>query len=124
MYGKRVLEWTDGMEFLDRVNSVTAKITFADRGGLFTKAKQPSDFFNGSISVNDSEVATCTGSYLEGLQFANEEPIWELESCPVYKGISCYDPLPSDCRYREDMIYLGRGLQQMAEDYKLRLEVL
>lgn len=63
------------------------------------------------------------GSYLESLEF-DGDVFWELEKSPIYKGIQEFNPLPSDCRYREDMIYLGRGLQQMAEDHKIRLEVL
>jgi hypothetical protein len=123
MYGKRILEWTDGMAFLDRTNQLSVKIEFADRGGIFAKAKQPSDFFSGEILQDGVKVSECRGSYLDSMEF-DGAIFWELETSPIYKGIQHADPLPSDCRYREDMIYLGRGLQQMAEDYKIRLEKL
>ena len=50
MYGKRILEYMDSMEFLDRQNGLVCKIEFAGKGGLFSKAKHPSDFFIGSIT--------------------------------------------------------------------------
>ena len=111
------------MEFHDVVNDIHCRIEFQGKASLLSRNKMPSDFLHGSITTQGTTLSDIRGNYLESLAFNGKE-YWILEQTPVYKGIPHPEPLPSDCRYREDMIMLGRGLNKEAESQKIRLEVL
>jgi hypothetical protein len=58
------------------------------------------------------------------IQYIYKIRYWEVETCDIIK----YNPgkmvLPSDVRYRSDLIALSQRDISKAEDEKLRLEVL
>jgi len=51
----------------------------------------------------------------------NEE-VWNIDKIKPHRYQPSGDPLPSDCRFREDLIWLKYGDYKNAEDWKLRLE--
>ena len=88
-----------------------------DKKTKFTKVKQIQD---------DAEEIYCEleGSWLRELKIDGEE-WWHIDD-PVLRPqrhIPDRVSLPSDWRYREDLIYLHRGNMKMADKWKVRLEV-
>jgi hypothetical protein len=47
-----------------------------------------------------------------------------LENCDIIRPCENDKCLPSDCRYREDMIALAQGNIELADMEKVRLEVI
>lgn len=61
-----------------------------------------------------------TGSWLSSLKLDGEEQ-WNSNT-PGLKVQIVQDPLPSDWRYREDLLWLIQGNLKMADDWKVELE--
>jgi hypothetical protein len=62
-----------------------------------------------------------TGSWLRET-FIDKEVLWKLEMYAPYKVLHVDHPLPSDSRYREDLIELIKGDDKKADEEKERLE--
>jgi Oxysterol-binding protein. len=69
----------------------------------------------------EKEICDISGSFLEKLCF-NDEEFWNIDKVLPSRAIPSEDPLPSDVRFREDLIWLKYGNLKNAEDWKLRLE--
>ena len=66
---------------------------------------------------NPNEILSkVTGSWLENVCF-DGKVYWDLEKIEPASLMKSLDPLPSDCRYREDLIYLSRKDLQKAQEY-------
>lgn len=68
-------------------------------------------------------IAKIQGSWLSHLDF-DEERYWTLKEEVVDCWTPIADPLPSDCRYREDLVWLSRGDLDRAQEWKCTLEHL
>lgn len=67
--------------------------------------------------------AQIKGNYFQNL-FIDEEEVWNITRDLPYSKQQFYseDPLPSDSRFREDLIWLAYGNEKYAQEWKLRLE--
>ena len=67
------------------------------------------------------EICTVSGSYLERLVIGDKE-YWHIDKVKPMKPIPVANPLPSDPRYRDDLIWMFRGHQEYASIWKSHLE--
>ncbi len=144
--GSRTTFLTDTMRFVDRKNGIKAVIIF-DYGkatGFFSSRKKGTkrDDFEGLLykvkqhapkqkkpinkvsELTDVESPICkiTGSWLSNLKLGEEE-YWNINAskpCAIWYSQA---PLPSDWRYREDLLWLRRNDIPKADLWKVELEV-
>lgn len=64
-----------------------------------------------------------TGSWTSMISFDGLK-YWDLELIDPATLIKTNDPLPSDCRYREDLNYLAKKDLEKSQEHKIRLEVI
>jgi len=129
--GKRTLNWEGEMEFEDPGNNwvATLKIQTSDRTYNPRKLKLKLDQFLGKVYVPqgnrrdkiEREIGVLEGSWMEELRMG-EERLWRLDHDQPLRHTVASHPLPSDWRYREDLIWLFRGNQKVAQAWKSRLE--
>ena len=77
-------------------------------------------FIRGNITrkSNPNEVISkVTGSWLENICF-DGKPYWELNKIEPAVLIKPADPLPSDSRYREDLIFCAKKDLEKAQEYE------
>lgn len=151
MAGDRVIKWHGIMKFIDKKNSLKAILKIgSDKkvggGGLFSKKR--SDLMEGKLyyfkkdpkpnekkkSKKDQEkddlkyldmeqeIGVIEGSWLDNLVIGNEE-IWNINKMNPVRQIPEENPLPSDCRFREDLLYLKTNDLKLADKWKVLLEV-
>ncbi|EGR33546.1 PH domain protein [Ichthyophthirius multifiliis] len=126
LYGTRVLEWFDQMVFRDEKNDLECILSFEQPGGYFYKAQNPTDFFIGQIrKISDKNNIICEvkGSWLDYLMFDGKK-YWDIEIVEPAGVIWVDKPLSSDCRYRQDLIFLAQKDLEQAQEWKTRLEVI
>ncbi|KAG6615849.1 oxysterol binding family protein [Phytophthora cinnamomi] len=127
LFGDRVVEIVGSSRFEDAANRLGGELNF-DANSSFLKKSQ-SDDIKGCIypaKVRKSAkhaVATVNGSWLSHLQF-DGKTYWHVESEPAFEHTPVDNPLPSDVRYREDIIALKNGDEVLAQSEKLRLEAV
>lgn len=133
MWGERVLYYEDVVSFKDEKNKLQCDITFNAEAvgfvkGLFTKAKQPVDYFRGEIIRSSTEkgkkkdvVAVVDGSWLDHLDVDGKR-LWSVETTLPHVIFPADDPLPSDCRFRDDLVALAEKDIPTARESKLMLE--
>jgi hypothetical protein len=131
MYGERSLNWVGEFEFKDLRNGLNAAIRIGeDRHKWAIKKKSmKKDDFIGKVWKNDGNkknfVATVWGSWLKkfkALRDQKKEKIWELEQVSPQRHVPVDFPLPSDWRFREDLIWLFRKNLEFAAAWKQRVE--
>lgn len=68
-------------------------------------------------------LATISGEPFEKL-VVGDEPVWDIHRDAKHARQQKYaeNPLPSDLRFREDLIWLSYGNEKYAQEWKLRLE--
>ncbi|CAG9334262.1 unnamed protein product [Blepharisma stoltei] len=121
--GSRTVEWEEHMIFDDLTNKFNADITFGAvrRKGLFKKAIGKIDDFRGQLKINDQEVGKIEGNWLRNLSIDDVE-LWNIDRhLPVFHFFPV-NPLPSDWRYREDLVWLSRGNSEIAQKWKYKIE--
>jgi len=133
MWGDRILEYEGVLEFIDKKNRISAQVKInPETGGWFGwKKKLPSDYIEGGIfkhgqnANQKTQVARIEGSWL-GIVVVNGEKIWSFKDPQVnkYKAIPVENPLPSDCRFRNDIIFLREKDLDQAAHWKHQLEEL
>jgi len=129
MWGERIIEYEGLVEFLDKKNSISAQVKISpDTGGWFAwKKKLPTDYIEGAIfklGANNQKtpVARIEGSWL-GCVVINGEKLWSINgNTPKFKAIPIDDPLPSDSRFRNDIIFLKEQDLEKAAHWKHQLE--
>ncbi len=67
----------------------------------------------GDIKDIQSEIVSMSGSYLENLLIDGKE-YWNIETMEPYKALPVPNPLQSDPRYREDLIWLKKENEEYA----------
>lgn len=70
----------------------------------------------------EQEIGVIEGSWLDNLVIGNEE-IWNINKMNPVRQIPEENPLPSDCRFREDLLYLKTNDLKLADKWKVLLEV-
>lgn len=130
MLGDRIVEYDGEIIFKDAKNNLSARLQFnPDSGGWFWSAKVPTDHFRGGIYKNadgnaDPKQLACplTGTWMGCVDFNGKKYWSHKDNLPVFVPTPVEEPLPSDCRYREDIIYLKTQDLAAAADWKKRLE--
>jgi len=140
--GERVVEYDGLMKFRDAKSNLGCDIiinppqtgqSWSSWALGWGKKKNPSDYFIGSIfsSMNgnlDDETSRevlekVEGSWVGCLEF-DGKTYWDWQqNIPKFSPSPVSDPLPSDCRYREDLIALTKGDIEEATKWKSILEV-
>ena len=74
---------------------------------------------------DDTNVVSVSGSWLQELKF-NDTCYWDIDADlpEATTRIPTAEVLPSDCRFREDLIHLSRDNLEDAQEWKLKLEKL
>lgn len=125
LFGDRVVEIVGSSKFEDSTNHLVGELNF-DANNSFLKKSQSDDIKGCIYPAKKSAkhaVATVNGSWLSHLQF-DGKTYWHVESEPVFDHTPVDNALPSDVRYREDIIALKNGDEVLAQSEKLRLEAL
>ncbi|KAL3657352.1 hypothetical protein V7S43_017671 [Phytophthora oleae] len=125
LFGDRVVEIVGSSKFEDSTNRLVGELNF-DANNSFLKKSQSDDIKGCIYPAKKSAkhaVATVNGSWLSHLQF-DGKTYWHVESEPVFDHTPVENALPSDVRYREDIIALKNGDEVLAQSEKLRLEAL
>lgn len=94
---------------------------FSLRPTMSTNAIAASDANGTSSEGVRIPVASCRGNWLSHLDWG-EYRVWTLAEEPVHPWEADPNPLPSDCRFREDLRLLAVGDVEGAQAAKERLE--
>jgi len=150
LLGDRTCYYNGVAKFEDPKNKVKAIVKMGcgteKKSGFFGGTKKRHDQFEGKIyyydpsatkveSKNqqdedkedlkyadlDKEITPISGSFLENLKFGDTE-FWHIDKVKPAAYKPTENPLPSDVRFREDLVWLKYGNMKHAEDWKLRLE--
>uniref|UniRef100_K3WHK9 Oxysterol-binding protein n=1 Tax=Globisporangium ultimum (strain ATCC 200006 / CBS 805.95 / DAOM BR144) TaxID=431595 RepID=K3WHK9_GLOUD len=125
LIGERVVELTGTASFVDAAHHLIGEVNF-DANNSFLMKSHAEDI-KGTIHPAKKSakhaLSTVQGSWLSHLQFDNKV-YWHVESEPVFEHQPVANPLPSDSRFREDVIALKNGDLALAQSEKLRLEEL
>jgi len=144
LMGDRTVYASGEMIFEDKENELKAVLVFnyGKKRGIFSSRKKGTkiDDVEGVIyrvkpdinikdhtkvkDLKDIEEKLCsiTGSWLGSLKFDNKT-YWNIDEVELPALNFKKDPLPTDWRYREDLIWLRRGDIKIAQEWKLRLEI-
>jgi len=132
IYGDRFFEYEGMMLVRDKKNDLQARIQFKTdlyfpkSGGWFSMRKKvPTDYFKGSITaLSDPRkvYSVVEGSWVGAVEF-DGKTYWDWkQSLEKAKPIPVDTPLPSDSRYREDLVHLAAGKKEEAGEWKYTLE--
>jgi len=134
MWGDRVTELVGSMVFTDQKNGIEAEVFFNPEGlgfirSIFSKAKESCDTIrgeifktpaNGSRKKGENTICNIEGSWLSHLDIDGKR-LWDIKMVP--DGVVPHpNPLPSDCRNRQDLKALKEGDMDRAKDAKVALE--
>jgi hypothetical protein len=133
MWGTRSMDYYGNMKFEDKTNGLKCDIKFnPDEKGFigrwFGSRKSPSDMIRGEIKDNnDNIVGMIEGSWLGYVDFTNtrtnkSERIWNIGNSKPNYPEAVPNPLPSDSRFREDLIALSKGDLESSQLWKEKLE--
>ena len=141
IYGDRIIEFEKEAIFEDVTNGLTGVIYFnpdatgllGSIGGWFSsKKKIPSDYFRGGIYTGPidpenpalNRVAEVSGTWLGWLDFDDGDRYWDIRDPHLkpFRPLPVPYPLPSDCRYRLDIVNLKEGNSDGAQAAKHELE--
>jgi len=132
LWGERVMSYEGVVSFKDEKNHLQADVAFnADSLGffksLFKKQKSGIDTVRGELfRVGEDKkkkevLAAIEGSWLSHIDIGGER-IWDLERDMPCLQVMDPNALPSDCRYREDLVALAKRDMDEAKECKLMLE--
>uniref|UniRef100_A0A7S3LT14 Oxysterol-binding protein n=1 Tax=Palpitomonas bilix TaxID=652834 RepID=A0A7S3LT14_9EUKA len=123
MVGTRVLQYEGVMKFRDISNNLECDLAFnPDKAGgffksLFSRKKRaPADTISGECKRGEETLFEVQGSWLSHLE-CNGKRYWTIDEVKKSTPTLVDNPLPSDCRYREDLIALKSGDQKTAQKY-------
>jgi len=142
--GKRMVYPSGMMRFEDPLNNIRAVVIFnyGKKKGLFSSRVKGSKIdhiegiiykANKNIAPNDNAVEIkhlkdveevldkITGSWLENIKIADTE-YWNINKVLPVPLKFVENPLPSDWRFREDIIWLRRNNMDYSQEWKLKLE--
>lgn len=130
IFGDRIVELLGLMEFKDESNQLKCSLQFnpdekKGMGGMFTTSKTPSDFCRGELFSQGASICNVSGSWLNQIEFA-DKTYWEIDRDPCLpaKRPKTVPLLPSDCKFREDLVYLKQEDTAASQEWKLKLEKL
>lgn len=121
--GTRTLNWEGEMVFTDAANDFEARLKFGPekKGSLFSRTIGKTDDFQGTVTVGGRAIHVIKGSWLRGLQIDDME-YWNINvHFPIFHQF-VLRPLPSDWRYREDLVWLSKGNSEYSQRWKIKIE--
>lgn len=137
--GDKITRYKGIIKFVDEANKLKSVIKFdpSERRAIYDKKRR--DVFAGLIyrytkgalkKDSDEEkfkdleqtVEEVHGQWLECL-YIGEKKWWDINEQTPVRTIPVENPLPSDWRFREDLVWMKRGNKVIAEEWKLFLEV-
>lgn len=140
MYGDKLISMEGNLEFVDEKNGLKAVI-FMEPKKREIYETEDNNSFEGIIyeyvsaltpktppdkvsSIKDSTEQICEiyGSWLENLVIDDVE-YWNIDSCKPYRIQVPRVALPSDARFREDLIWLHNKDENFAQEWKNLLEI-
>jgi hypothetical protein len=133
IWGDRVQDYGGCLTFTDKKNDLACDLVFNPEApgwvaSWFTTAKHPSDWLSGDIyrmstrtKTKKDVLAKVEGSWLSHLDVDGKR-YWDLKEVAPWSIRPADDPLPSDCRYREDLQALLGGDEEEAQRLKVKLE--
>jgi hypothetical protein len=136
LWGDRIIEYEGLARFEDKKKKLRCDVTISPpTGGWFSgwfgkSTKLPTDYLRGEIYRVDENaegekgevLSTLEGSWLAAVEFDGES-FWDWKEPPKkHKPIGVPDPLPSDSRFREDLVNLKKGDLDAATESKWKLE--
>jgi len=133
MWGERIVEYDGTVVFRDEKNGLYAELKFnPEPAGWFSgwgKKRLPTDHFVGGIFEvrngdlnNKKQVSQLLGSWMGAVEF-DGKIYWSFnQDVKKFKPQPVEKPLPSDCRFREDLVFLSQKDIEKASEWKVRLE--
>jgi len=146
LYGQRVAELDGTINFIDRKNRLGCSIIINPNAkgflrSLFSRGPAPpcdtvrAEIFRYTVpdgadpeqyhfddSTKKEAITVGDGSWLRHLEFEGKK-YWDIKDTPkTYKPIPVPNPMPSDCRFREDRDALCKGDWDNAQKMKHQLE--
>ncbi|KAM3139836.1 hypothetical protein pb186bvf_008078 [Paramecium bursaria] len=124
LFGQRVQDWYNSIKFNDQKNGLQCEVKFSEGAGMIIgRNAKPTDYLEGTLFHFNRVIAKITGSWLESVYWDNQK-YWDIEKIDPAILIKVDSPLPSDCRYRTDLIELMNNDLEKAQEEKTRLEVI
>ncbi|TMW56818.1 hypothetical protein Poli38472_006828 [Pythium oligandrum] len=132
LWGDRTVELLGTIHFEDQKNGLVCDLKFhpdekKGMGGMFSSSATPSDFTRGAIikSATNETISSVNGSWLDGLNF-DGKAYWTFgrEQSGYVVPLPADKVLESDSRNREDLRYLAANDLDLAQEWKVKLEVL
>eukprot|EP00331_Platyophrya_macrostoma_P013436 CAMPEP_0176433954 /NCGR_PEP_ID=MMETSP0127-20121128/16369_1 /TAXON_ID=938130 /ORGANISM="Platyophrya macrostoma, Strain WH" /LENGTH=665 /DNA_ID=CAMNT_0017816559 /DNA_START=41 /DNA_END=2038 /DNA_ORIENTATION=- len=137
--GDKVTRYQGIVKFVDQKNKLKCVLKFdpSDRRPIYDKKRK--DVYSGLIyrykegvakkdgddeKMKDLEekVEEVHGQWLKHLYFG-EQKWWDIDEQQPVRAIPVENPLMSDWRFREDLVWVKRGDRKIGETWKLFLEV-
>lgn len=108
--GERIVEYYGDLEIVDEANHLSATIVFNPDyvgylGSFWKTAETPADHFRGPIMKNKRLICDCSGSWISELCF-DGDLFYDFSTAEVMSPSAIEGCLPSDSRYRSDVISL------------------
>ena len=141
MHGDRTATFSGILKIVDEKNNLKVVVKMGDIGEKKAYPKKRTDAFYGKLyrykelegkqkkkiddykfEDLDSKICDVYGSWLECLKFDEDEK-WNLDRDMPSQYYPIENPLPSDARFREDLIWVKRNNKKIAQEWKLKLEI-
>ncbi|KFM24462.1 Oxysterol-binding protein 9 [Auxenochlorella protothecoides] len=135
LFGERYLKYGGSMRFQDAAHGLTCDVDIDTEGpGFFRsffrrKKAHAQDAVHGVLRGKDGEeLDVLTGSWLSHLEWEKGvcngklHTVWDAVKTPVDRAIAEREALPSDCRFRNDLVQLKTGTLDAAQRAKVELE--
>ncbi|ETV74361.1 hypothetical protein, variant [Aphanomyces astaci] len=123
--GERMFEFTGECHFHDVSSDLRGTLDMDGNSSFLGRSHH--DDITGTIVAPATKgakphvVAKLTGSWLNHLH-ANGVVLWDMATSPVYLHVPVATPLPSDVRFRADLISLKQGDMDEAQRQKIVME--
>ena len=133
MFGDRTLNWIGEVDFKDHHNGLSASIRLGDdkhKWGI-KKTSMKKDNFIGKVWRTEQNgkrgeaLSTVYGSWLKKFKYVygeKKEKLWVIDVNLPVRHVPTDFPIPSDWRYREDLIWLYKKNLEFAAGWKLKVE--
>lgn len=139
MRGDKLIFMEGVLEMVDEENKLKACVLMEPKSKEIMNSDNP-NYFEGSlyyykgkgntkaperlsaIGDIDEEICTIHGSWLDNL-YIDDEEVWNIDNTKPSRVIFPKHCLPSDHRYREDLIWLFYENENYAQEWKQLLEV-
>ncbi|OQR86239.1 PH domain containing protein [Achlya hypogyna] len=116
--GERLVEWSGVARFVDSQANLAGTLDFDANDGFLGRSGLT---FSLQKRAKGGVHVKIDGSWLSQLRF-DGKVVWDVAAVPVHLPVPVVRALPSDCRYREDLIELKAGDFDKAQACKVHLE--